>query len=305
MALPKHETSPPEAANPNAVMAYGGREESFLQASWRRFRRHKLAIAGSSILLVLTVMALFAPWIAPENWDAINPPNKLKDPSWTHLMGTDHLGRDVWSRIVWGARVSLMVGITAAGIAVGIGTVIGAAAGYFGGKIDAVLSRLIEIVISIPTFFLLLTIVSVVSRSTVNIVIVIGVTSWPGVARLVRGQFLSLREREFAQASRAAGATAWRIMFRHLLPNALAPIIVTTTNRVGNAIIYEASLSYLGLGPPPPLPTWGAILNLGKDYLKTAPWIATWPGIFIFITVLAFSFVGDGLRDAMDPKQKR
>lgn len=278
--------------------------ESYLRMVWRRFKRHKLAIAGLYFLIAMYLVAVFAPFIATQSYRHVDPPNRLKPPSREHLMGTDNIGRDVFSRIVWGSRISLSVGFVAAGVAVTVGTIIGATAGYFGGWVDDILMRFTEIVMSFPTFFLLLTIIAIVERSIFNIMLVIGFTSWPGLARLVRGQVLSLREQEFVMAARALGASDARIIFRHILPNAMAPIIVSATLRIGGAILSESGLSFLGLGVPEPFPSWGSILNAGRTYLLQAPWIATFPGIFIFLTVLAFNYVGDGLRDALDPRLK-
>jgi peptide/nickel transport system permease protein len=206
--------------------------------------------------------------------------------------------------VIWGSRISLSVGFVAAGVAVLLGTVIGALAGYFGGAIDNILMRFTEIVMSFPTFFLLITIVSIVERSIFNIMLVIGLTSWPGLARMVRGQFLSLREQEFVLAARALGASNARIIFRHILPNAMAPVIVSATLRIGGAILTESGLSFLGLGVQEPFPSWGNIINTGRTFLRQAPWITAFPGIFIFLTVLSFNYVGDGLRDALDPRLK-
>lgn len=278
--------------------------ETYLRMVWRRFRKHKLAMAGLCILLVLYAVALGAPFIATHPYYEINPPNRLAAPSAEHWLGTDDIGRDVFSRLVWGSRISLSVGFVAAGVAVLIGTTIGAIAGYYGGWLDNALMRITEIVMAFPTFFLLLTIVSIVSRSIFNIMLVIGLTSWPALARMVRGQILSLREQEFTEAARALGAGDARIIFRHILPNALAPIIVSATLRIGGAILAESGLSFLGLGVPEPYPSWGSVLNAGRSYLRMAPWITTLAGVFIFITVLAFNYLGDGLRDALDPRLK-
>lgn len=278
--------------------------ETYLRMVWRRFRKHKLAMAGLCILLVLYAVALGAPFIATHPYYEINPPNRLAAPSADHWLGTDDIGRDVFSRLVWGSRISLSVGFVAAGVAVLIGTTIGAIAGYYGGWLDNALMRITEIVMAFPTFFLLLTIVSIVSRSIFNIMLVIGLTSWPALARMVRGQILSLREQEFTEAARALGAGDARIIFRHILPNALAPIIVSATLRIGGAILAESGLSFLGLGVPEPYPSWGSVLNAGRSYLRMAPWITTLAGVFIFITVLAFNYLGDGLRDALDPRLK-
>jgi peptide/nickel transport system permease protein len=278
--------------------------ESYGKMVWRRFRKHKLAMAGLYILLFMYALAIFAPFLATQSYEAVDPPNKLRSPSREHLMGTDNIGRDVFSRVVWGSRISLSVGFVAAAVAVTLGVVVGSTAAYFGGRVDDILMRVTEIVMAFPTFFLLLTIVSIVERSIFNIMLVIGFTSWPSLARMVRGQILSLREQEFTEAARALGAGDARIIFRHILPNAMAPVIVSTTMRIGGAILSESSLSFLGLGVPEPYPSWGSILNAGRTYLLQAPWITTFPGIFIFLTVLAFNYVGDGLRDALDPRLK-
>lgn len=288
---------------------YGGdavtpEPEAYGKMVWRRFKRHKLAMAGLYILAFMYAVAVFAPFLATQSYESVDPPNKLLPPSREHWMGTDNVGRDVFSRVVWGSRISLAVGFVAAGVAVTVGVVVGSVAGYFGGWVDDALMRFTEIVMAFPTFFLLLTIISIVRRSIFNIMLVIGFTSWPTLARMVRGQILSLREQEFAEAARALGASDARIIFRHILPNALAPVIVSTTIRIGGAILSESSLSFLGLGVPEPFPSWGSILNAGRTYLLQAPWITTFPGIFIFLTVLAFNYVGDGLRDALDPRLK-
>lgn len=289
--------------------SYGGdaltpEPESYGKMVWRRFRKHKLAMVGLYILLFMYALAIFAPLLATQSYEAVDPPNKLKPPSMEHFMGTDHIGRDVFSRVIWGSRISLSVGFVAAAVAVALGVLIGSTAAYFGGRVDDMLMRFTEIIMAFPTFFLLLTIVFIVERSIFNIMLVIGLTSWPSLARMVRGQILSLREQEFTEAARALGATDARIIFRHILPNAMAPVIVSTTMRIGGAILSESSLSFLGLGVPEPYPSWGSILNAGRTYLLQAPWITTFPGIFIFLTVLAFNYVGDGLRDALDPRLK-
>ena len=303
MATEKH--LPPEHLEDN----FGGdaltlEPESYGKMVWRRFKQHKLAMFGLCFLIFMYLVAIFAPLIAPQSYRATDPSNRLKGVSREHLMGTDHLGRDVFSRVIWGSRVSLSVGFVAAGVAVLLGTVVGAVAGYFGGVIDNVLMRFTEVVMSFPTFFLLITIVSIVERSIFNIMLVIGITSWPGLARMVRAEFLSLREQEFVLAAKALGASDSRIIFRHILPNAMAPIIVSATLQIGGAILTESSLSFLGLGIPEPFPSWGSILNAGRTNLRQAPWITFFPGIFIFLTVLAFNYVGDGLRDALDPRLK-
>lgn len=297
---------PDPKPNPNAALPSAGHDlESVWKTVGRRFSRNKLALAGIAVLVLLYTMAIFAPHVATHAYDAMPTKERFQAPSAEHWFGTDHLGRDIYSRIVWGGRISLSVGFVAAGLSVTIGTVLGSLAGYYGGWVDTVVSRLIELIATMPTFFLLITVVSVVERSIFNIMVIIGLTSWPGVARIVRGQFLQLRELDFSQASRALGASDTRIILRHILPNAMAPIIVSTTLRISTAILAESSLSYLGFGTPPPFPSWGSIVSGGKDFLRNAPWIAMAPGFFIFLTVLSFNFIGDGLRDALDPKLKR
>jgi peptide/nickel transport system permease protein len=272
---------------------------------WRRFCRNRLAHWGLLVLILLYAMALLAPHLATHPYDAVNTGDRFLGPSAQYWLGSDHLGRDIWSRIVWGSRISLSVGFVSAGVAIVVGTGLGAVAGYFGGWVDAVISRFTEVVVSMPQFILLLALAAVIPRSIWSIMLIIGLTSWPSIARIVRGEVLSLRERDFTEAARALGATDWRIIWRQILPNAMAPIIVSTTLRIGHAILAESGLSFLGLGTPPPFPSWGSIVAGGKDYLREAPWIALGPGLFIFLTVLSFNFVGDGLRDALDPKLKR
>lgn len=281
------------------------KETTPLQDRWRRFKRNRLAVAGAVVLLVLYALVILAPVLAPYPYDQIDAPNQLLPPSAEHLLGTDDLGRDLFSRILWGGRISLSVGFVAAGFSVVIGTLIGAVAGYFGGWIDNVLMRMTEVVIAFPVFFLLITVVAVLPRSIFNIMLIIGLTSWPALARVVRAQVLSVRERDYTQASVAMGASSFRVIFKHILPNVAAAIIVSATLRIGNAVLSETALSFLGFGAPPPFPSWGSILAGGKDFLRQSPWISTAPGLLIFLTVLAFNFVGDGLRDALDPKTKQ
>lgn len=282
------------------------REEKMWKVIWRRFVRNKTAVAGLIILTLLVLMAIFAPYIAPEKWDHLDHINKNQPPSWKHLFGTDHFGRDLFSRIVWGARISLSVGFVAAGMAVLIGSVYGAIAGYYAGSwLDVTMMRIAEAINSIPLLILLVVLSSLVSRSIYTVMIVIGVTSWPSLAFLVRGQFLSLRERDFVQAAQAMGADDRRIIFKHILPNVFAIILVSATLRIGNAILTESALNFLGYGAPPPYPTWGEALANGRSVIRMAPWVTAFPGLAITLTVLAFNFVGDGLRDALDPKMKR
>jgi peptide/nickel transport system permease protein len=303
MAVPQQQTPAQENLQSASLSM---KEESWLRAVIRRFKRNKTAVAGFWILVFLYAVALLAPWIAPEPIDYLDVARRYLPPSLEHPFGTDNLGRDVLSRMIWGSRISLSVGFVAMGISVTIGTIWGAVAGYYGGTwLDIGMMAIADAIDVIPVFFLLITVVSVIKPSIFNIMLVIGLTSWPGLAKIVRGQFLSLRERDYTQASRALGATDARLIFRHILPNAAAPIIVSATLRIGSAILTESSLSFLGLGTQPPDVSWGQMLSLGRSFLRQTPWAAMFPGLAILITVLSFNFVGDGLRDALDPKMKR
>lgn len=239
---------------------------------------------------------------APERSDLLN---SLKPPSADHWLGTDDRGRDVLSRIIWGTRISMTVGFVAMGIAVLIGIVAGSLAGYYGNKVDALILRLIEIVLCFPTLILILALMAFLNPSIYNIMIAIGLTRWPDVARLVRGEFLKLREADFTTAARATGLSDLRVIFRHLLPNALAPVLVTATFGVAGAILTESALSFLGFGVPPPTASWGEILKQSKDYVEFAYWLVIFPGLAIFMTVTAFNLAGEGLRDAMDPRLRQ
>jgi peptide/nickel transport system permease protein len=276
---------------------------NFLE-SWYRFRRNRLAVAGGSIVALLFFTALTAPFLAPFDPAQINVEQILVGPSQGHLFGTDELGRDIFSRILWGARVSLMVGFIAVGIAMIIGVALGALSGYYGGWIDSVLMRFVDIMLSFPTIFLILAVIAILEPSLWNIMIVIGVTGWMGVARLVRAEFLTLKERDFVAAASAIGASDLRIIFRHILPNALAPVIVTAVLGVAGAILTESALSFLGLGVQPPTPSWGAILTAGKDNIEIAWWLSLFPGLAILITVLGYNLLGEGLQDALNPRLK-
>ncbi len=266
--------------------------------------RHSLGLAGLSVVLLLVVVAVLAPFIAPYNPYAINVEHVLQPPSLAHLCGTDLLGRDVLSRLIYGARVSLEVGIIAVGISIAIGVVLGALAGYFGGLVDSLISRLIDIMLCFPSIFLILAVIAYLEPSIVNIMIVIGLTSWMGVARLVRAEFLSLKEREFVLAEKALGASAPRIIFYHILPNALHPILVSATLGVGSAILVESALSFLGLGVQPPTPSWGNMLTEGKETLEIAWWLSVFPGLAILLTVLAFNLLGEAIQELTDPRRK-
>jgi len=269
---------------------------------WRRFRENPLSVTGLIIILILATVALFAPLIAPYGPATINVYNVLSPPDSTHLLGTDDLGRDVLSRIIWGSRASLKVGFIAVGIAITIGTVLGSIAGFYGGTIDSLLMRFVDIMLAFPTFFLILAVIAIVEPSISTIMIIIGLTGWMDVARLVRAEFLTLKERDFVSAARAIGASDFRIIFRHIIPNALSPVFVAATFGIAGAILTESGLSFLGLGVQPPEPSWGNILTSGKDYITVAWWLSLFPGLAILITVLSYNLVGEGLRDALDPR---
>lgn len=245
---------------------------------------------------------LMAP--APYSPTEYNLDTPLVAPSTAHWLGTDEQGRDVLSRMIYGARVSLSVGFIVVGIYVTIGIIIGAFAGYYGGKIDMIISRLIEMIICFPTFFLILAVLAFVGSSIYNIMIVIGLTGWTGIARLVRGEFLKLRQQEFVTSIEAAGAPPSRVIFRHVLPNALAPVMVSASFGIASAILIESSLSFLGFGVQPPTPSWGDTLSQSREFMDFAWWLTIFPGMSIFVTITAFNLVGEGLRNAIDPKLK-
>jgi peptide/nickel transport system permease protein len=269
----------------------------------KRVLKDKIAIAGLTFIFIVFFIAIFANNIAPYDPYKINVYKVLEPPSKEHILGTDELGRDVLSRIIYGARVSLKVGFIAMGIAILTGTVLGLIAGYYGGFIDTIIMRFVDVMLAFPTLFLILAVVAVLEPSIYIIMIVIGLTGWMDIARLVRAEVLSLKEREFVLAARAIGASSGRIIFKHILPNAIYPVIVAATFSVGGAILIESGLSFLGLGIQPPEPSWGGILSIGKDYITVAWWMSLFPGIAIFLTVLSFNLLGEALRDALDPKQ--
>jgi peptide/nickel transport system permease protein len=280
--------------------------QSYWSVARRRFLKHRLALIGGTVALLLTVMALLAPWISPQPFDRIDLQRRWAEPSITaNVFGTDELGRDVLTRIMHAGRISLVVGyVTAISISL-IGSLVGSVAGFYGGWADTVLMRLVDVLISVPTLPLYLILAALLPGGGVGrIVLVLSIFGWTTVARLVRGQILSLKSQDFVEAGRAMGGSEARIIFRHLIPNSLAPVIVASTLVVGNAILIESALSYLGLGIQPPIPSWGNMLQRAQEYLLKASWLAVFPGLFIFITVLSFNFLGDGLRDALDPRLK-
>ena len=272
---------------------------------WKALSRNRLAIVGGVVVVCLALLAVLASFIAP--WDPNKPDVKqiLDPPSKRHLFGTDQLGRDVLSRMLFGARVSLAVGFVSVGIAATIGILLGAAAGYHGGLVDAVIMRLVDLVLVFPRFFLLLAVLAFLKPSIWTIMAVIGLTGWMGVARLVRAEFLALKEREFVLWSQAVGAGAFRIIWRHILPNAMAPVLVAMTLGIPAAILTESGLSFLGLGVQPPHATWGNMLTEGKDTIELAWWLSVYPGLAILVTVLAYNLFGEGIRDALDPRLRQ
>ena len=270
----------------------------------RRLLRNRLAVAGGLVVVFFFLVAAFPALFTSQNPDRIDVANILRPPSAAHPLGTDDLGRDVLARVVYGARVSMKVGFVAVGIATAIGLVLGLLAGFHGGRVDAVLMRFVDIMLCFPTFFLILAAIAFLSPSIVIIMAVIGLTGWMGVARLVRAETLSLKERDFVAAARAQGAGDARIIFRHILPNALAPILVAATLGVAGAILTESALSFLGIGVQPPTPSWGNILTVGKNYIEFAWWLSLFPGLAILFTVLGYNLLGEGIRDAVDPRLK-
>ncbi|MCL4234447.1 MAG: ABC transporter permease [Deltaproteobacteria bacterium] len=264
-------------------------------------KRSMTAWIGLALLALLALAAVLAPFIAPRAPTAIDLDAALCAPQAGHVLGCDELGRDVWSRLLWGARASMAVGICAVLVSMTIGVLVGAVAGYAGGVVDALVMRGIDILLAFPGILLAIAVAGVLGPSFVNVIIALSVLGWVGYARLVRGQVLSIRERDFVLSARSIGASPWRIVWRHVLPEVAAPVVVQATFGVAGAILAEASLSFLGLGPQD-VPTWGAMLAEGLDYLLTAPHLSVWPGLAVLVTVLAFNIAGDGLRDWLDVK---
>jgi peptide/nickel transport system permease protein len=269
---------------------------------FRKALENPLAMTGFIIIVCVFLLAMLAPIISPYDPDDINVKAILLGPSASHWMGTDGLGRDVLSRMLHGGRISLLVGLVAVGISTAIGILLGALAGYYRGWVDTFIMRLVDVMLSIPSFFLILAVIAFLTPSIINIMIVIGLTSWMGVTRLVRAEFLSLNEREFVLAARTLGAKDARLIFTHLLPNSLTPIIVSTVLGVASAVLMESGLSFLGLGVQAPQASWGNILTDGKEYIQFAWWLSLFPGLAILITVLGYNLLGEGLRDALDPR---
>ena len=267
-----------------------------------RFRKNKNALFGLSIVLLLLMVAVLAPLLSPSNPLEQNLMERIKGPSIKHLLGTDDLGRDLLSRIIYGSRISISVGFIAVFLMVSIGTTLGLISGYSGKMVDTIIMRVVDIVLCFPTFFLILIVIAFLEPNIHNVMVVIGITAWPGLCRLVRAEVLSVKERTYIHAAKVSGLPTTRILFIHILPNVIAPILVSATLGIGNAILVESGLSFLGLGVQPPTPSWGNILTSGKDYIHVAWWLSVFPGLAIFTTVLAFNLLGEGLRDILDPR---
>jgi peptide/nickel transport system permease protein len=270
-----------------------------------RLAKNKMAMAGLAVVVILFCVAIGANYLAPYPPDDIDVDNILAAPNDKHWLGTDVLGRDVLSRMIHGAGVSLSVGFVAVGISIMIGTGLGAVSGYYSGLVDRIVMRFVDIMLCFPSFFLILAVIAFVGPSIWNIMIVIGVTSWMGVTRLVRAEFLSIRERDFVKAAISQGAGDLRIIFLHILPNAMAPILVSATLGVASAVLVESSLSFLGIGVQPPDPSWGNMLTEGKDNIEIAWWLSLYPGMAILTTVLGYNLLGEGIRDTLDPRLRQ
>ena len=270
----------------------------------KKFYRNKLALSGLIFIAMMLTIAVLAPLVAPYDPAHIDAKNILSAPSMSHIFGTDTLGRDIFSRVVYGSRISLSIGFIAVGIAVLIGIFFGSVAGYYGGRLDSIIMRSVDIMLCFPTFFLILAVIAILEPSILNIMVVIGLTSWMGVARLVRAEVLTLKERDYVLAAKVMGASDTRIILRHIIPNAIGPVLVSATLGIGGAILVESALSFLGIGVQPPTPSWGNILMDGKATLGVAWWLTIFPGVFILLTVLAYNLLGEGLRDMLEPRLK-
>jgi peptide/nickel transport system permease protein len=268
-------------------------------------RTHPLALAGLVIIMGLIVVALLAPWLSPYDPVAVNLSNKLLPPSHDHIFGTDEMGRDILSRVIAGSRISLRIAITVVAFAFTFGTTLGTVAGFYGGAIDEILMRITDMFLSIPALVLALVIAAALGPSLYNLMLSLCATWWPWYTRLVRGETLSVREKQYVESARMVGLSDLRLLFRHILPNCLAPVIINASMDMGYVILTAAGLSFIGLGAQPPSPEWGAMLSFGRNYMQEAWWLATFPGLAILTTVLGFNLLGDGLRDILDPKLRR
>ncbi len=278
------------------------RKTSQAREVWRRLKRNRAAIVGGVIVVLFVVTAVLAPWLSPFHPNEGDLTKRLKAPDREHLLGTDPLGRDILSRIIYGARISLQIQVVSVAIALLIGTFLGMVGGYYGGKLDNLIMRLMDILLAFPGIFLAVAIIAVLGPGLTNLILAAGIYSVPQFARIVRGSVLSLKEKEFVEAARAVGERDFSILFRYLLPNSMAPIIVQTTLRMATVLLTASGLSFLGLGVQPPTPEWGAMLSNARAYLITAPHVATVPGLAIMLVVMGFNLFGDGLRDSLDPR---
>lgn len=289
----------------NATKKVEMKKSSAWKTVWKRFKKNRLAVVGLVILTILAFIAIFADFLAPHEFNKMNILKPFGPNTLEHPLGTDNFGRDVLSRIIYGAQLSLSIGFIAVGIAVVIGGFLGALAGYFGGIIDTLIMRTMDILMSIPQLLLAVAIAAALGPGISNLMIAVGISSVPRYARLLRSSVISAKEQEYVEAAKLSGATSFRIIFRHILPNSMAPMIVQMTLGVASAILNAASLSFIGLGAEPPTPEWGAMLSEGREFIRNYPTLTLYPGIIISITIFALNVVGDGLRDALDPKQKR
>jgi len=280
------------------------RGDAFLKEVANAFKKNKVAVIGLIVIIFLMLIAIFAPYIAPYDPYDINLDLQFSKPSIINWFGTDMFGRDILSRIIFGTRISMLIGLIPTFISMVIGIILGLFSGYYGGKIDSIIMRIADIVLAFPSLLLAMVFMYTLGASLLNIFIALSVVGWAGISRVVRSQTLSLKEMEFIEASKSIGTKNWTIMIRHIFPNCIPNLIVLFTLRIPGAILSEASLSFLGVGAQPPTPSWGLMISRGKEFLLNAPWVSIFPGIMILIITLAFNFFGDGLRDALDPYMK-
>lgn len=278
---------------------------TFIREVWYRFRRNKMAMVGAITIILLIFIAVFAPWVAPYDPYKVDLKEQFIAPGAKYFLGTDMYGRDVLSRVIFGTRISLIIGLVPSIISMVLGSVLGIISGYYGGKVDTAIMRVADMVMAFPSLLLAMAVMYTLGANLYNIFIALSIVGWAGTARVVRAQTLSIKEKEFVEAARAIGVKNWIIMIRHIFPNCVAPLLVLLTLGIPEAIMSEASLSFLGVGAQPPTPSWGLMISNGKEYLFSAPWVAISPGFAILIIVLAFNFLGDGLRDALDPFMKQ
>ena len=275
---------------------------SLWRIAWKRLAKNKLALLGLGIVIFFVIVAILAPYITPYPWNEVDLSRALQPPSWKHLLGTDEFGRDIFSRIMYGTRVSLQFAFFAQLISISIGTILGLISGFYGGWVDDLIMRIVEILFAFPFLLFVIAVVSTLGPGIQNLYLAVALIGWAGVSRIIRGQVLSLRERDFVAGAIAIGASTWRILFRHILPNALSPLIIEATLGMGGMIMLEAGLSFLGLGVQAPTPSWGSMVQAGLAYLRSCWWYPIAPGVVIMIVVFGFNLLGDGLRDALDPR---